>query len=149
MKTLDKIEKLIKIGYTADLENGIIYNSRNRPVSRKSSDGYICISVVNNDDKKTYNVKGHQFIFYMKHGYIPKLIDHIDENKLNNKISNLRPSNKSLNGLNISNSKGYTKHRGKYMAQIMIDYKNKYLGLYNTPEEASKAYITEKQKYIL
>ena len=148
MKTLDRIQKLIKIGYTADLENGIIYNSRNKPVSRTNGD-YICIAVVNNDDKKTYNVKGHQFIFYMRHGYIPKLIDHIDQNKLNNSISNLRPSDKSLNALNISNSKGYTKHRGKYMAQIMIDYKCKYLGLYDTEEEASKAYITEKQKYTL
>lgn len=147
MKTLDKIEKLIKIGYTADLESGLIYNSKSNLVTRKSN-GYICIAVVDSDDKKTYNVKGHQFIFYMKHGYIPKLIDHIDENKLNNKISNLRPSDKSLNALNISNSKGYTKHRGKYLAQIMIDYKHIYLGVYDTEEEASSVYQLEKQKYI-
>jgi hypothetical protein len=31
----------------------------------------------------------------------------------------------------------------------MINGKNKSLGLYNTPEEASNAHITEKQKYIL
>jgi len=41
------------------------------------------------------------------------------------------------------NAKGYCfdKAKGKYRAQISINGKNKYLGLYNTPEQARAAYL--------
>lgn len=42
----------------------------------------------------------HRIIFEMHHGYCPEFIDHIDRDRLNNKIENLRPATKLLNSLN-------------------------------------------------
>lgn len=54
----------------------------------------------------------HRAIFLMHHGYLPELIDHIDQNPSNNKIENLRKSNKRDNANNTklpSNNKSGTK----------------------------------------
>jgi hypothetical protein len=58
------------------------------------SHGYKKVTV----EQKTYYV--HQIVFLMHHGYIPKIIDHIDQDKCNNKIENLRAANKAINSLN-------------------------------------------------
>jgi hypothetical protein len=47
---------------------------------------------------KTY--LAHRLIYLLMHGQMPKQIDHIDGNKLNNQIQNLRPSNQSENRMN-------------------------------------------------
>jgi hypothetical protein len=52
----------------------------------------------------------HRIIFAMHHGYFPDCIDHIDGDKSNNKIENLRASTKSQNGMNrkapVNNTSG-------------------------------------------
>ncbi|WP_176581335.1 HNH endonuclease [Bacillus thuringiensis] len=75
-------------------------------------------------------------------------VSHIDGNQLNNKISNLReiPLGKQI--LNIKH-KGYhlNKKTGKYLAFIKVDGNKKYLGSFDTPEEASLEYKRAKVKY--
>jgi len=39
---------------------------------------------------KNYRIAAHQLRFWMDHGYIPKLTDHIDGNRDNNSSDNLR-----------------------------------------------------------
>ena len=53
---------------------------------------HICI------DKKMYLL--HRIIFMMNYGYLPKQIDHIDGNRSNNHIDNLRPATHSQNAQN-------------------------------------------------
>tara|TARA_R110000822_G_C14996539_1_gene460281 strand:- start:60 stop:551 length:492 start_codon:yes stop_codon:yes gene_type:complete len=71
-------------------------------------------------------------------------IDHIDRNKLNNCIENLRVVTHAENQWN-RNAKGYTLHKGgKYQGKIVVDGKAKYLGLFNTKDEAHQSYLNEK-----
>ncbi len=74
-------------------------------------------------------------------------IDHIDGNGLNNQKKNLRPANKQQNGrnagLNKNNKSGvkgvaWSKACNKWRAYITIDNKQKYLGVYDSIEEAAK-----------
>lgn len=68
-------------------------------------------------------------------------VDHINNNKLDNRKENLRVCTNQQNSANKI-VKGYYLHKGsrKWMARIKIDYKSKYLGSYDTPEEAQQVY---------
>ena len=75
--------------------------------------------------------------------------DHINRDCLDNRRENLRACNGSQNRMNtsipITNKSGYkgvvwNASRKKWQAQIGINYRRKYLGLYNTASAASDAY---------
>jgi len=75
-------------------------------------------------------------------------IDHIDRDRLNNNIENLRVVTHQQNHWN-RDGKGYYFHKanGKYMAQINVDGKQKYLGYFVTEDDARNAYLIAKEKY--
>ena len=75
-------------------------------------------------------------------------IDHIDRDRLNNNIENLRVVTNQQNHFN-TNAKGFSFHKaiGKYEARIMVDGKRKHLGLFETEYEARNAYLDAKAKY--
>lgn len=107
-----------------------------------SRQGYIHI----NTSGKCY--MAHRLAWLYVHGELPKgSIDHIDMNKANNSISNLRLATLSENQWNTkayaSNKlgvKGVYKQYGKYKATIKKYGKANHLGSFDTVEEASKAY---------
>jgi hypothetical protein len=86
--------------------------------------------------KGTKNVYLHRHIMGAQKGDV---VDHKDGNPLNNQKSNLRFTTKEQNGKN-QKGKGYTKRKDKFIAQIMVDGQQKYLGIYSTEEEAREAY---------
>lgn len=77
-----------------------------------------------------------------------KMIDHINGNPLDNRRVNLRETtyrqnskNKTKRSLNAASKyRGVYKKQAKWAAKIMCDYKNYYLGAFETQEEAAKAY---------
>lgn len=83
-------------------------------------------------------------------GFPDGMVDHIDQNKLNNCKSNLRICNASQNTMNrskfnqkySSSYKGvsYDKNAKKWRAQIIKDKKRIHIGWYKTEIEAGKAY---------
>lgn len=93
--------------------------------------------------RKAY--RAHRVVFYLAYDYLPDIVDHIDGDVTNNAIDNLRAANTQINNHNLVCS-GFTKNKitGRYQAKIMVDGKRKYLGYYDTPEEAREAYLIAK-----
>lgn len=82
---------------------------------------------------------------YMTGEWPEDRIDHADYNGLNNKFSNLRCANHAQNMANSGarnrlGVKGVSRIGKRYMANITSKYKTKYLGMFDTIEEASTAY---------
>lgn len=85
--------------------------------------------------------------------------DHWNRNKLDNRRKNLRNASKTNNQANCvpylvedksSSFKGVTWHKKaqKWMAQLMRDGINHYLGLYTSETEAAAAYDAEAVKHF-
>lgn len=88
----------------------------------------------------------HRVVWLLHYGDWPNLdIDHINGDKSDNRIENLRLANVIENNRNraaLSGYKGvrYHKPSGKWQARITSEYKGKHLGLFNNEIEAAKAY---------
>ncbi len=78
------------------------------------------------------------------------VVDHIDNNSLNNKLYKLQlitqRKNCSKDKKGYSNYTGVTYHKGKYMAYIKINNKQKHLGYFKAEKEAAQAYQNELTK---
>lgn len=92
----------------------------------------------------------HRLAWIYIYGTAPdELIDHADGDGENNSLANLRLATKAQNmansGLyarNTSGAKGVVWHKKarKWMAQIQVDGKHHYLGLFEDIADASRAY---------
>lgn len=85
----------------------------------------------------------HRLAWYLYYGHWPSMqIDHINQDGLDNRISNLRDVSASTNLRNQKKIKGYHLHKktGKWRAQYSKDNKVHHIGLYKTEQEARSAY---------
>lgn len=90
----------------------------------------------------------HRIIFLMYHGYLPPMVDHINQVVSDNRIENLRAADKHTNQYNSPAKswgcglKGvrFDKSRNKWMTSIRTKEKRKFLGRFDTAEEAHEAY---------
>ncbi len=87
------------------------------------------------------------------------LVDHIDTNGLNNQKLNLRIVSRSQNGANqkkrlgkkktsIHKGVSWIKCRNKWMAQINVNQRLKFLGRFDSEEEAHEAYKSAAPQYF-
>lgn len=143
MNRLDRIQLAIKKGYTYDEVSGKVYGVRGKEIVRKDTRGYI---VINLDGCQ---LKAHHLAWYIKYNNTPEILDHINGNPLDNRISNLRSVSHQQNMFNIKNVKGYyfNKTNKNYQSYIKVDKKMIHLGVFNTPDEAHKAYLDAKKTY--
>tara|TARA_R110000744_G_scaffold66655_1_gene136232 strand:- start:18 stop:458 length:441 start_codon:yes stop_codon:yes gene_type:complete len=107
----------------------------------KGKNGYLKVNVGKNS-RTIHQLVAETFLGHKRDGTTTIVVDHINEIKTDNKLTNLRlVSNRE----NLSNRKraskyvGVTKFRNKWMSTVTIDSKLKYLGLYLTQEEARDA----------
>jgi hypothetical protein len=100
--------------------------------------------------------KAHRLAWLHTYGSWPKgLIDHINGNKSDNRIANLRDVFADGNAQNIrkpnrrnkSGFMGVIFFQNKWRASITVTGKTKWLGDYATPEEAHQVYLVAKRKY--
>ena len=100
----------------------------------------------------------HRLAWLYVHGCWPKgTIDHIDTDKSNNRISNLRDVSQSLNKQNMraatkANALGvlgvyWSERRGGYMASLRVEGRQKRKGPYKTIERASQSYVDMKRQW--
>jgi hypothetical protein len=93
--------------------------------------------------------KLHRVIWKLMTGSDPiDQIDHVDQDRTNNRWSNLRAATGAENGRNRSlqsnNSSGYTgvqKYGNRWWAGYWLDGRKVHVGYYDTPEEANEALI--------
>ena len=122
---------------------------RGCPIGKRAGclryDGYLIVRF----QKTNYYL--HRVIWAITHDEWPKeLIDHIDKNRQNNKLSNLRQATKKENQRNRTSATNtssqylgvcYHIRNKKWQAQgIGPDGKNVYLGQFETEVEAADAY---------
>ena len=102
------------------------------------------------------HVKAHRVIYKMIHGEEPEFIDHINGNRADNRIENLRPvtlqdnaKNRRMNASNQSGAAGvqYSPRLRKWVAAIGVGAKNKHIGVYNCFTAALIARKLAEQKY--
>jgi hypothetical protein len=91
----------------------------------------------------------HRLIWRMFYGNFNYNLDHINGNKLDNRIENLRKCNQTQNTANSKirsdNKSGYRgvvwhKATNKWQAQTMLKGKRIHIGLFNSKDEAALAY---------
>jgi hypothetical protein len=103
--------------------------------TRVSNGGYLSYRFLN------ANHYVHRLIFLFHHGYLPKYLDHINRNKLDNRIENLREATNSQNCVNIkllsNNTSGHVGVRYRKNARKWeVAVAGKYYGLFPTEGEA-------------
>lgn len=133
-------EHIVQYKWSAKVHHaGLVYPVRGIMVSSKPN--------------KTKIIKMHNQIMKPPKGFV---VDHIDGNSLNNQRANLRLCRVGENTHNTkvhcdskSKMKGviFDSARGKFRAEICVNYKRIYLGRFLTAEEANKAYKTAAKKH--
>ncbi|EDK1967278.1 hypothetical protein CH513_15460 [Salmonella enterica subsp. enterica serovar Infantis] len=87
-----------------------------RPIGNVDSDGYKRTTITIDGVTRSYKI--HRLIYWLEYNEWPEVVDHIDRNKENNQIDNLRPTtilkNNQNKGLQKNNTSGYT---GVYFAK--------------------------------
>lgn len=103
-----------------------------------------------------FRVRVHQLAWFIVNGQQVGEIDHINQNKSDNRIANLRDVPKTLNqrngtrkGNNTSGHPGVTWHKQhkKWCAQAFFDGRHHHIGLYDDIEDAAVAAIEYRVKH--
>ena len=107
-------------------------------------------------NKKRYTFKLHRLVYWLHNREWDILdsnqdnsIDHIDGDKLNNNIENLRVVTCQENNWNRTRAKGYSwnKTGNKWLSQIRLNGKLKHLGYFDNEIDAHNCYLEAKKKY--
>lgn len=149
----------VKAALRYEPETGLFFHLRSHPLNRhKAGDragsinatrGYVRLMV----NKKA--MQAHRAAWLLVHGSWPVgEIDHINCDRADNRISNLREVTRSMNAQNKRSAYKnkaeplgvcFNKKANKFQASIYFNKKLKHLGLFATAEKAHAAYVEAKR----
>ena len=118
----------------------------------ENTNGYALARIYKSDNYKCIYM--HQLIMGVRSN---EIVDHIDRNRLNNMKNNLRITDNFGNSMNSSIAKNNTSgfigvtrdnRRNKWIAQIGINYKTKFLGYFIDKEDAIRARLKAEKEYF-
>jgi hypothetical protein len=120
-----------------------------KPIGTKTKQGYLQCTIGRKQKKV------HHLVWFIHKGFWPSHLDHINKNKSDNRIENLREG-ASINNHNrdmpmpASGLAGchWSKAKRKYKSSIKVSGKSIFLGYFDSPEEAHKAYTTKKEEIL-
>jgi len=147
MLTQERLKEVLHYAFDAGVFHWLVKRgsrAAGAPAGATDAYGYTVIRI----DKRLY--KAHQLAWLYQYGYFPDgNLDHIDRNKANNAIDNLRIVNQSENMQNQTRSRGVylDKARNKWCARLKVNYKNIFLGRFDLYEDALSAYAAAAAIY--
>jgi hypothetical protein len=120
----------------------------------KDGRGYLQVQLSKNKIPKMFSIHRLIGIYFIENVNNYEMMDHINRNRLDNRVENLRWVSSSQNQANKGKKQNtsstfigvyFNKASNKWLSRIQINKKRKYLGLFNTEIEASEF----RKKYIL
>ena len=157
MNTEDELIKQMREALRYEPTTGVVKWSAcgpkkmaNKTAGNKRKDGYSDIKFQNKAYLK------HRIIWALVYGRLPAtFLDHINGNRSDNRIVNLREVTKTSNNQNQrrphKNNKigllGVSKNLHRWSARIQISGTQIFLGNFDTPELAHEAYLIAKRKH--
>jgi len=146
MQPVDEVLDYIKLSFKVD--NGTVYRVDDY-IGSINSHGYRQFKVNWDTRDSRITVSAHHISWYLHKGVWPVFeLDHIDKNKENNDIENLREvtyREQFVNTTNVTEKKsdlptGVKFKKGRYEVYIRINGKKAYIGSSKCPIEAGKMY---------
>ena len=145
----------------SNLGNVKSFQSKNEKVLKTTINkktGYVCLHL-KDDNGMSKNITIHRLVAkaFIDNPENKKEVDHIDGNKTNNNINNLRWSTHSENNRNKptqkNNNSGYSgitymKSLKKWRVRIKVDKKEMYIGVYKNIEDAIKIRKEKEIEYF-
>lgn len=161
IKGFDGDYQVSNFGRVKSMERFVDWKNTKRLIKSKIlkpivySNGYLYVGI----NKKMFRI--HTLVWdnfgSEKRNGLKLQVDHIDNNKLNNRLNNLQLLTARQNVNKVFDNKFtasdyygvyYRKDRSKWCGHISINGKNKYLGSFETELEASNAYQSALKKII-
>lgn len=153
-----KINELLDIDETSP--SGLRWNKsaapnvRGRPAGRMGSHGYWKISLRAHGKQREFGA--HRIVWLLINGQWPKeQIDHINNDRADNRFANLREASVSENmrnmGMSIRNTssvKGVSFHKGtgKWRARVELNRKEISLGYFDSIDDAEQAAMAARDR---
>ena len=151
----DELTKLLDYNQETGIfvwKSGVKRNLLNRQAGcRRKKDDCVVIGL-----KKNQYLAHHLAWFFVYKSWPQHEIDHIDQDRSNNKIANLRDVDHRTNCQNYrkatKNNKtskllGACYRNGRYYSRIRVGNKRLTIGTFDTAEEAHQAYIVAKRQH--